>query len=341
MKLIRISSPLSLVLLFFFLFLGTNRVFSESYSKIRFLNPQVDFGDLNQGEKVSYRFYFKNEGEGVLKVNGIHSSCGCIVIGNDSGKEYGSHELSYFDVQLDTSRFQGRLDKSITVYSNNPSAPNHVLKIKAQVIAPYVVDRPVLQFDKIGLGEERTESIKVHNIKDPSTKLLDVIFNDQLFAVDWTQDAKQWKINVRFKKQSKVLDLKETIQLKTSHKHLPLFPIEVRGHVEGAIEKKPQYVEFGAIAKDKVQKRNIVLSSNQKFDLDIESAEIYLNGDELDRPSDYITWEMKKLSDGKVSVDFFLSHKFEENGSVHGKVLIKTNDNYQKNLTVDFYGVFL
>lgn len=93
-----------------------------------------DFGKIIQGEKVSYRFKFKNDGKTDLLISSVTTSCGCATpeyskVPVAPGKE------GYVTVSFDSDKRQGVQQKSITVLAN--TLPNStVIHIKADVINP-------------------------------------------------------------------------------------------------------------------------------------------------------------------------------------------------------------
>ena len=71
---------------------------SSSSGRIKFLNQSVDFGKVAQGQVLNYRFHFKNEGEGPLRILGIHATCGCTAIESAFDKPYPKGEHGYIDI---------------------------------------------------------------------------------------------------------------------------------------------------------------------------------------------------------------------------------------------------
>jgi hypothetical protein len=100
--------------------------------KIVFSEYEHSFGNVPEGEKVSYVFKFENQGSANLVIASATTTCGCTV------PEYDSNPISpggtgNLEVVFDTSGRNGMQTKTITVKSNaKPSVV--LLKITAEVV---------------------------------------------------------------------------------------------------------------------------------------------------------------------------------------------------------------
>lgn len=91
-----------------------------------------DFGDIKQGEQVSYTFKFKNVGKSPLVITKAKASCGCTVPKYENKlvdpKEDGTLEVTF------NSSSPGMQYKTVKIFAN--TIPEiHELKITANVIA--------------------------------------------------------------------------------------------------------------------------------------------------------------------------------------------------------------
>lgn len=101
---------------------------------INFENTEYDFGDIMEGEKVSYSFKFTNVGKDDLVITSVSSTCGCTV--TDFPKDpIKPGENGTIEVNFNSSGRSGKQVKVITVATNaNPSEIQ--LTIKANVKKP-------------------------------------------------------------------------------------------------------------------------------------------------------------------------------------------------------------
>lgn len=111
---------------------GTNE---EAVPVLVFENSNYDFGQISQGEKVTYTYRFTNTGESDLIIAKVEGSCGCTVM-----KGWPKHPIKpggngKIDVIFDSAGRRGKQNKSISVVANTlPSTT--VLKLEGEIVAP-------------------------------------------------------------------------------------------------------------------------------------------------------------------------------------------------------------
>lgn len=93
-----------------------------------------EFGEIKQGDKVSYDFKFRNTGKSPLIISTVSATCGCTV------PEYSKDPVNPGDegvvkVSFDSEGKTGMTSKTVTVLAN--TIPNtKVLTISADIITP-------------------------------------------------------------------------------------------------------------------------------------------------------------------------------------------------------------
>ena len=93
-----------------------------------------EFGEITQGEKVSYAFRFKNTGKAPLVISTASASCGCTV------PEYTKSPVKpgdegFINVTFDSEGKSGMVSKTVTLIAN--TIPNtKVLTISADIQVP-------------------------------------------------------------------------------------------------------------------------------------------------------------------------------------------------------------
>ena len=98
-----------------------------------FNEDKHDFGKINQGEKVSYAFVFKNTGGSDLVISSAQGSCGC-TIPSYPKEAIKAGQTSKIDVVFDSGGKTGVVQKTVTLVTNcSPSTK--VLTISSTINA--------------------------------------------------------------------------------------------------------------------------------------------------------------------------------------------------------------
>jgi hypothetical protein len=114
---------------------GEGKVIVNGKPKIQVKNEKFDFGEVPDGTEVTHIYEISNAGTDTLIINDVETSCGCT-----------KPELSKADRIIPpkgTSRIKitfnsrGRVgpnEKTITIFSNDPTEPNKNLLLVGRVL---------------------------------------------------------------------------------------------------------------------------------------------------------------------------------------------------------------
>ncbi len=94
---------------------------------VQLIDSVYNFGNITEGEKVTYNFRFKNTGTKPLVIANTSASCGCTVPEKPE-KPIMPGETGFIKVVFNSQGKLGHNDKNITVMANtNPAFPALVL----------------------------------------------------------------------------------------------------------------------------------------------------------------------------------------------------------------------
>lgn len=97
-----------------------------------------DFGNMIEGEQVSFGFKFKNSGKADMLISNVRSSCGCTVPSFPQ-KPLKPGEEGVISVSFDSRGRRGVQVKTVTVIAN--TQPNSkLLTIRANIINPELMN---------------------------------------------------------------------------------------------------------------------------------------------------------------------------------------------------------
>ena len=113
---------------------ANGKVDKDKLPVIKFTAGTYDFGKIIQGEKVSHKFSFTNEGKSSLIITSAKASCGC-TIAEPTKEPIAPGGTGTIDVVFDSNGKSGMITKSISVLTN--CEPNTVfITITGNVIVP-------------------------------------------------------------------------------------------------------------------------------------------------------------------------------------------------------------
>jgi hypothetical protein len=106
---------------------------ASAYPVINFIETDHDFGEVDEGKVFDYIFDFENTGTARLKIKNVRTSCGCTaaLVSSDVIEPGKNGTLK---VELDTSNREGKMNRTITITSNDPQNPEIVLNVTANII---------------------------------------------------------------------------------------------------------------------------------------------------------------------------------------------------------------
>ncbi|MDR3095200.1 MAG: DUF1573 domain-containing protein [Bacteroidales bacterium] len=88
-------------------------------TSIEYLVTEHDFGKIKEGEKVSYRFEFKNTGKNNLIVKEVRTYCGCTA-SQYSKKPVVPGGKGFVEITFDSNQRQGKQEKHFAIATNTP-----------------------------------------------------------------------------------------------------------------------------------------------------------------------------------------------------------------------------
>jgi hypothetical protein len=119
-------NSLRIPLIVFFLFASTSILWAQFEPKAVIHPMTYDYGKIVQDSVVTTIFVITNEGNDILKINDVKTSCGCtaVVVGENELKPGESTEI---EVSFDSKGRTGKQNKTITVSTNDPD--NSIIKL--------------------------------------------------------------------------------------------------------------------------------------------------------------------------------------------------------------------
>ncbi len=133
---------------------------------IKFKSTKVDFGEAESGKIVDIAFEFVNAGDAQLVLKSVVPSCGC-TSSEIKKMNYAPGERGVIPVKFNTTGYSGKVQKLVTVLSNDGQNPEMRLIIGGTVtlkdFAQADLDTEQLAFGKVQRGKSYTRKVTLTN----------------------------------------------------------------------------------------------------------------------------------------------------------------------------------
>ena len=302
------------------------------FPRIIFDEFVYDFGEVEEGQEVTHVYKFKNEGQAILKIDNVRTTCGCTaaLITKDEiapGKE------GEIKVTFKTKRRKGDQSKRITVRSNDPDQPVVTLTIKGKVKVEVEVKPNTIFFGQInknmGLNREITiipstqKDFKVESIETSSNLITTVLENYQ------EADKRGYKVKVKLAKEFKPGRVNESVMIKTNNPKVPQVRVAVSGTILGDIAVSPGHLSFMSSSVGVRNVRRINLVNSGDIPLKVQDVQIASPG---------FTHELKTVTEGKqIEITVIFKPDDETSSRISTRLLIKTNIPDQREIQIPIY----
>lgn len=231
---------------------------------------------------------------------------------------------------LNTSGYQGYLNKSAVIHSNDPKQPQLKVTLTARIKSPITLEpRGVLLYGgmdedvtgKITLKADEHRSLTLYpfefSLKDKAAYTLETIIEGKEYAVVFRNLSK---------KREKYSG---TLKFKTNYADKPEISIPVYGYIKGILQLQPEAINFGQIPQTKQMspksgneagvsyRRSIMITLNQGENFEIEKVEV---NDEI------FETDIQKIKEGKqYQVDLRLKAENIPKGRLNENMKVFTN----------------
>jgi hypothetical protein len=144
---------------------------------IKFKSTSVDFGEANAGKIMDVFFEFENAGSDILYIKNIIPSCGCTTA-DLKKKEYNPGEKGTIGAKFNTSGYNGRIVKTITVLTNDPESPEVRLSLSGTVIVKDFAQADLkpdhIAFGNVAAGKTVVRKLNLSNVGSQELRVIEV-----------------------------------------------------------------------------------------------------------------------------------------------------------------------
>ena len=249
----------------------------EDWPKLLFKSTSHDFGVVARGAVVEYRFQMENPFVEDVHVAKVDSTCGCTKprITQELLKTYQTGEIV---AALDTRRFLGQKDATITVHFDKPFEAKFQLKVTSYIRSDVVFEPGVVQFGTVSQGQSSRKRVSIVYAGRSTWKIVDVGTNSpnlglEVAEVGRTLDPKSKAAQVTYDLWVTLKDtslpgyFKDQVIVRTDdpNQQTSRIPLTVEGLVVPSLTVNPAVLMLGVVQPGQTVSRNLVVRGQKPF----------------------------------------------------------------------------
>lgn len=152
-------------------------------SAIKFKNTTIDFGEVSSGKIVDIVFEFENAGDDVLLIKNVIPACGCTTAALTK-KEYQPGEKGTIVSKFNTSGYNGKVIKTITITSNDGDAAETRLTLSGSVVVKEFAQADIkpdhIPFGAASIHKAYVRKLNLSNLGNMDLRILEVISSPEV-----------------------------------------------------------------------------------------------------------------------------------------------------------------
>lgn len=299
--------------------------------KIRFDQPDYDFGEVEAGEEVEHTFSFENAGDGTLSINKVRTSCGCTgaLITDKEVPPGGTGEI---EATFLTKGFQGSVKKSLTVESNDPQNRLVRLTIGGEVVSEVTVEPRYLNWDMIREGEPpRPIRLTIRFLEGRGLRL-EKVRSEGPYVVLAKESESENKViySVSLAKNLPTGRITGRLTIRTNSERVPEVHVPFYGQVQGRVKVIPHLLSLGKISPGEAPTRHLSLTKTGKQDFSVQKVKTTTTA--------IATEIIEEKGGARYRIKVTYTPGSEAKGRISERITIFVNDGEESFLEVPLYG---
>jgi hypothetical protein len=142
-------------------------------ARIKFDEPDWNFGSIQKGAEVSHNYWFSNNGTENLVITRIKPACGCTTT-KSKGITVPPGGRGFIDISFNSGKFNNVITKGITVETNDALNPYLELRFTATINNPLqILETAPLEanFKSVLKGQPAEMILKLKNVDSTQSKI--------------------------------------------------------------------------------------------------------------------------------------------------------------------------
>lgn len=260
-----------------FMLLSATGARAQKWAEDMFEVKEVDMGSVARGADVRFRLNFKNGNKEALNITNVQTGCSCITA-KASTEVLQSLETAHIDIVLDTVKFVGLRETSVTVTFGLPFPASVRIPVKAFIRTDVVLTPGLADFGSLSKGAATERRIQVAYAGRNDWAITKVLNNSSLLDAEVKEVSRAagrvtYDLVIRVKPGAPVGDLRNQLMLVTNDATNPRIPVLAEGRIDPEFTVSPEVLQYGVMQPGERKTMNIIVRSTSRKAFKVEAVE--------------------------------------------------------------------
>ena len=299
--------------------------------KIRFAQPNYDFGEVEAGDEVEHTFLFENTGDDLLSIGEVLTSCGCTAA-LVTEKEVPPGGTGEIKATFQTQGFQGAVKKGLAVKSNDPENKIVRLTIGGKVVSEVSVEPGYLDWEILRPGDSpRPKKLSIRFLKGRGLRLEKIQSESpSVVLTKKSEDENRAVYSVALAENLPTGRFTGRITIRSNSERVPEVHVPFQGRVQGNVRVIPHILSLGRVTPGKALTRHLSVSKTGEQGFTVQGVKATTQA---------IATEIHEEKEGeRYGIQVTYTPGKEIQGRIAERITILLNDGKEAFLEVPLYG---
>jgi len=260
-----------------FMLLTASGARAQKWAEDMFEVKEVDMGSVARGADVRYRLNFKNGNKEALNIASVVTGCSCISA-KSSTEVLQSLETGHIDIVLDTIKFQGLRETSVTVTFGLPFPATVRIPVKAFIRTDIVLTPGLAEFGSLSKGASAERRIQIAYAGRNDWAITKIMSNSTMLDAEVKETSRgggrvTYDLAIRTKPGAPVGDLRSQLMLVTNDATNPRIPVLAEGRIDPEFTVSPEVLQYGVMQPGERKTMNIIVRSTSRKPFKVDAVE--------------------------------------------------------------------
>ena len=241
----------------------------------------IDFGKVIVGTELSVRFHIQNRGKGTLLLYDVAASCTTCTSILSSPDKLEADKKGVIEVRVLTTELKGDVDRTLSVYSNDPGGSRKILHITGHVWSPLELKPHYIYFPVAKTIDSKQEyRVEITNTTDEEILLSKARSDNKKFRAELIagKNKKKHTLVVSTVPPLQYGSNRGLITFNTNYGGLPTIQISATANVSPPVVFSPSRLFLKAGDLKKPIRKYFKLSINSKEPVEILGHSLNIEG---------------------------------------------------------------